>query len=350
MARWMDRLQERIIEAGGLPWRLRHPRGGALVVPELGGRVLAVELDGRPCLWSHPDLARAGRAPDWNAGGQRTWIAPEHAPQSLFESGGAWRCAPELDPGTFREAPSGEMDDIRLVSRFDAPVAGRTVRFELRRRIRLEPGGAALALRVDQAVSYGGGGGEGPCFGAWAILQAPTPGIGLVEIAPPRSTAAAGRPFHDEFFGPLPADWWRDGEGCLAFWMSGDRQFKAGVPADRLPPLSRVDYFCRPAGARRLLQITQAVEVPPGARFAEAAGGVPASGGDAVQLYNHLAGGALGYAELEGHGPAGAPGSGVSALSVLYEFDWLSGRELSRLLRDRGLAGFGDLASVAGAG
>jgi hypothetical protein len=348
MTRWMDRLQDHITEAGGLPWRLRHPRGGALVVPELGGRVLAVELDGRPCLWFHPGLLAAGRAPDWNAGGQRTWIAPEHAPQSLFEAGGAWRCPPELDPGAFREAAAGDGEEIRLAARFDTVVAGQTFRFQVRRRIRLESTGSALAVRVDQELDYEGGAGEGPGFGAWAILQVPAPGIALVEIAPRGDATPAGRPFHDDFFEPLPAGWWREGPESLALWMSGDRQFKAGFPADRLPPVSRVDYFCRPAGARRLLQITQTLEVPAGACFAEAPAGVPARGGDAVQLYNHLAGGPLGYAELEGHGPAGAPGAGVSAVSLRYEFDWLSGRELARILCDRGLAGFSQDRDLAG--
>lgn len=350
MARWVDRLQDRIAEAGGLPWRLRHPRGGALVVPELGGRVLAVELDGRPCLWFHPGLTEAGRAPDWNAGGQRTWIAPEHAPQSLFESGGGWRCPPELDPGVFREAASGDGEEVRLVSDFEAVLLGHPLRFQVRRRIRLESTGAALAVRIDQELFYEGGKEGGPCFGAWSILEVPTPGIALVEIAPHGSLAAAGRPFHDEFFEPLPAGWWQAGKGWLALRMSGDRQFKAGVAADRLPPVSRVEYFCRPAGARRLLQITQTIEIPPGARFAESPGGVPSRGGDAVQLYNHLAGGPLGYAEIEGHGPAGDPGAGTSVLSALYEFDWLSGRELAHLLRDRGLVGFGDLPAFTVAG
>jgi hypothetical protein len=343
MARWMDRLQERLVEAGGLPWRLRHPRGGALVAPELGGRLLAVELDGRSCLWFHPDLIETGRAPDWNAGGQRTWIAPEHAPQSLFETGGSWRCPPSLDPGRFREAAAAGPDEVCLESAFTASPRGRPIRFRVWRRIQLERGDAALTLRVDQAVAYEGAPGEDAAFGAWAILQVPAPGIARVELVPgvTRREAAgpAGKPFHDDFFEPVPADGWTATETNAVLRMTGDRPYKAGFAADRLPPLSRLDYFFGPAGARRTLRITQEIDVPPDGLFAEVPGGVPARGGDAVQLYNHSAGGRLGYAELEGHGSAGPPGSGVSVLSVRYEFDWLSRREMQRFLQDRGLNG-----------
>ena len=64
---------------------LETPAGGwALVVPKLAARVLGAGLGERNAFWVSPALERCLEGLDWNAGGQRTWLAPELGPRGFF--------------------------------------------------------------------------------------------------------------------------------------------------------------------------------------------------------------------------------------------------------------------------
>ncbi|NLI45507.1 MAG: hypothetical protein GX414_00185 [Acidobacteria bacterium] len=323
----LNRLTDALTRQGLSPIRLTTERGHAVVVPELGGRVLSVVLDGVECLWQDPRVPADYRAPGWNAGGQRTWVAPEHAPHSLFYRSAEWACPPELDPGVFSVAGRSGSDSVRLESRFRMSPEGRATMFALVRRIRVAAAGDGFRLRVAQRVTASAAGTPARPYGAWAILQVPVPGLAVVTL---RRRTGAAPVFRDDFFEPLPDAWHARGNGWAVFRLTGDRQFKVGLRADVLPARSRVDYFHPLGVAGRWLRISQRTTVARGACYADVPGGHPSPSGDAVQFYNHRAAPPLTYGEVEAHGPAGGTGC-PSNLSVSYDFNLLSTRQLRTL-------------------
>jgi len=322
-----EQLTDALTRQGLSPVRLTAERGHAVVAPELGGRVLSVVLDGVECLWQDPRVPADCRAPGWNAGGQRTWVAPEHAPHSLFYRSAEWSCPPELDPGDFAVAGRTGSDTVRLESRFRMSPEGRATMFALVRRIRVAAAGDGFRLRVAQRVTVSEAGTPSRPYGAWAILQVPVPGLAVVTL---RRRTGAAPVFRDDFFEPLPDAWHARGDGWAAFRLTGDRQFKAGLRADALPARSRVDYFHPLAESGRWLRIVQRTTVARRGCFADVPMGNPSPSGDAVQFYNHRAAPPLTYGEIEAHGPAGGTGR-PSTLSVSYDFHLLSTRQLRTL-------------------
>ena len=94
----------RLLRAKGVEHQLLEtPAGGwALVVPALGARVLGAGLGERNAFWVSPALE------GWNAGGLRTWLAPELGPRGFFgREEGDWAVAPALDPGAYRLVETG---------------------------------------------------------------------------------------------------------------------------------------------------------------------------------------------------------------------------------------------------
>lgn len=323
----LERLTDALTRQGLSPIRLTTDRGYAVVVPELGGRVLSVVLDGVECLWQDPRVPADCRAPGWNAGGQRTWVAPEHAPHSLFYRSAEWSCPPELDPGVFSVAGRAGSDSVRLESRFRMSPQGRTTTFTLVRRIRVATAGDGFRLRVAQRVTVTEAETPARPYDAWAILQVPVPGLAVVTLRRRGGTATV---FRDDFFEPLPDAWHARGDGWAAFRLTGDRQFKVGLRADALPARNRVDYFHPLTGSGRWLRIIQRTTIERDGCYADVPGGRPSPSGDAVQFYNHRAAPPLTYGEVEAHGPAGGAGR-PSSLSVSYDFHLLSTRQLRTL-------------------
>ncbi len=323
--------QEQLTDAlacqGLSPIRMAAGRGCAVVVPELGGRVVSVVLDGVECLWQDPRLLDDHHAAGWNTGGQRTWVAPEHAPHSLFYLAGGWSCPPEMDPGGYGVSGRPGPRSLRLESRFQLSPEGRAAVFTMARRIRVAAAGDGFRLHVTQRVTVSETDEPVRPFGAWAILQVPVPGLAVAAL---RRRTGPAPVFRDDFFEPLPAAWHDQGDGWAAFDLTGDRQYKAGLRADALPGRSRVDYFHPLPGTGRWLRIVQRSAVERLGRYADAAGGSPSPAGDAVQFYNHMDKPPLSYGEIEAHGPAGGSGRPAS-LAVSYDFHPLSVRRLRAL-------------------
>lgn len=343
-----DRLVVKIHEGGLTALSLGDRNGRALVVPELGGRILAVEADGQDFLWFNPDLLETPLPRNWNAGGQRTWIAPERGGADLYFEKDGWHCPPEMDPGHFRVERLASDEEIRLASEFrKAGPDGETL-FRLERAIGL-PGAldpvtgplslsnprshstsfaetgpltrektGPFCLRVEQSVSR-----KGPvdrvAVGAWSILQVPVPGYAAVFLDPQR----ARRPlFRDDFFNPVPPPWVSGGVLPAVVRLTGDHQVKLGFPATHFGPVVVVRYmhYARESGV--WLEITQRFERPSGGVYADSPGGEPAPAGDLVQLYNHFTGDAHAYAEIEAHAPAATRSGDVSKISLDLAFQW----------------------------
>jgi hypothetical protein len=104
-----DRLQA-ILERHQADYDLLSTPGGAwaVVVPQLGARILGAGVGGQNALWVSPFLEACLEGKGWNAGGQWTWLAPELGPRGIFgRSDREWTVPPALDPGSYRRTSAG---------------------------------------------------------------------------------------------------------------------------------------------------------------------------------------------------------------------------------------------------
>ena len=331
----LEHLVEALDRAGLRAIVLAGEHGRALISPELGARLLAVALPEGDCLWHEPSLEEMPAGAGWNAGGQRTWIAPEHAPGSLFFEDGQWRCPPGLDPGAYQVTGGIPGREVSLRNTFTRTIGAAPVRYDIRRRITLARHEDCFAIQVEQGIQHSGWRDGALPAGAWAILQAPAPGFAHVEFP----QIPAGSVFHDDFFQPVPPDWVYRAGRRLVFYLSGSRQYKVGIPATLFAGEAVVEYFHRDPASGLWLEIRQVLDNQPGSFYAEAPGGIPARDGDLLQFYNHFTADARSYAELEGHAPAVQQAGVESTLTVRYEFSWRTGEVLGQRFRDRGAAG-----------
>ena len=207
---------------------LATPAGGwALVVPGLAARVLAAGLGERNALWVSPSLERCLEGLDWNAGGQRTWLAPELGPRGFFGAGESdWAVPPALDPGAFR------LEETRSSSarcRGDCRIAsadGAEYRLEITRQVEIsdlpsKPPGGAVLLRIRHSLRNTGRTAIAACAGLWSIVQLPCSPEGtlLLPDLPYRS-----------YFGDLPAGWMSRQAGRLELRTAPGRRYE-GRPA-----------------------------------------------------------------------------------------------------------------------
>jgi len=146
----------------------------AVIVPELGGRMLSLRFDGREVLWHDPELLDDDLQPrhpitrpalgsgfaGWqNWGGDKTWPAPQGRPGS----GEGWPGPPDgvLDSGEYRIV---EVDRDALVLRSDRePRTG----LRIERELRVEPGAVVVRSTVIND--------SGPAarWAAWEVAQFP---------------------------------------------------------------------------------------------------------------------------------------------------------------------------------
>ncbi|HUX20025.1 MAG TPA: hypothetical protein VMW69_02225, partial [Spirochaetia bacterium] len=87
-------LETRLRSAGVAYERMETNGGWAVVVPELGAKLLGAGIDSENAFW----LPQALRPGHWLAGGQRTWIAPEMGSNSLYFHEGIWEPPASMDP------------------------------------------------------------------------------------------------------------------------------------------------------------------------------------------------------------------------------------------------------------
>jgi len=146
----------------------------AVIVPELGGRMLSLRFDGREVLWHDPDLLDDDLQPrhpitrpalgsgfgGWqNWGGDKTWPAP----QSLPGSADGWPGPPDgvLDSGEYRVV---EVDRHAVLLRSDIePHTG----LRIERELRVEAGAIIVRSTVVNAA------GPAARWAAWEVAQFP---------------------------------------------------------------------------------------------------------------------------------------------------------------------------------
>jgi hypothetical protein len=208
-----------------------------IVAPALAARIMGAGVGEENAFWVSTEISTLGWGEGGNAGGQRSWLAPEAGPAGFFFSpdGSRWGVPLELDPGSYSPVPEkGEWRGYR--SAFTARAAsGERYPIVLTRSMRILEGtdaglrGSALSIRFRHELTNAGTAIIDRRIGLWSILQLPCgePGTVLFGLrAEPADAAAPLRPY----FSSLP-------EGIAGYsgnlaWMraGGGRKYKVGLP------------------------------------------------------------------------------------------------------------------------
>jgi hypothetical protein len=279
-----------------------------IVCPALGARIMGAGIGQENALWIPPALSTRGWNEGGNAGGQRTWIAPEAGPSGFFFSadGKTWTVPTDLDPGRYHAAPARAP-----VACFETELTARTARgasrrISLRRCMKLEEEsdlpGTALTIGFRHELRNNGPSMLEKVIGLWSIIQLPCESPGAIFFSTHRKAATLSRHFGE----PLLA-----GDFGKVVWLrvQGGTRYKVGMsPSD----FSGTAGFVRRArveeGGRIPLVITMMrFEVDPARTYVDKVSYVAPSrpaNGDAAQAYCDAGTGDLAFCEIESHAPA----------------------------------------------
>ncbi len=275
--------------------------GWAILVPELGAKVLAAGVDEENVFWVSDRLEKGA----WCVGGQRTWLAPELGVKGFFGTGVEdWQVPPELDPGSYRRIETSAVD---LAFRSDLTINrldGLSISLGIVRSVRLEtvqegvfiPGiririNSRLINRMDRVLEEE--------VGLWSIVQAPADVTGTFLV--PVNKTGPGESYR-LYFGELPSGWLIETPTLLYLKARAGKWFKIGIPASAATGAlglwrpSRVDN-------NQILTILQTT-VGAAARYIDKPPLLEVDNGDVLQCYNSPDAKTLNFCELEAHTPA----------------------------------------------
>jgi hypothetical protein len=290
-----------------------------IIVPSLAGRVMGASIEGdagENLMWVDSTILDGMyftvQPPKWNAGGLRTWLAPE----DLFflppeKEASKWFVPAELDPAPYTvAAQSGNEVTMELTTNLPANI-GKTYNVKLTRRITLLssfsdstvgalPAGVtymginqfhSLENLSDQII-----GKDLPPVCLWSLLQTHPSGTMLIPIAPNADPAKAYR----EYFNPLGPDRIAVENGIISVKIDGQYRSKIGVNG---PSAGKGIAFLRDDGNGQGVLMVQLFAVDPKGTYVDKPWGKPSNYGDAIEMYNDD-GKMGGFCELECHGPA----------------------------------------------
>jgi hypothetical protein len=321
------------LEATGLGYQcLESGSAWLLAAPELGARILGAGLGEENAFWVHPRPSRLGWTEGGNAGGQRSWLAPEGGPGGFFfgRDVGAWEVPPELDPGAYRQIASDGASLSYATELRARSAGGELYPLRLTRRIEIVRGGelptSASLLHIGFRHELGNLGSSSldGRVGLWSILQLPVEEPGLILFG----MRAAGRGDRQPllpYFVPLPQGL-AGSSGRLA-WLkvAGGERYKVGLPSRDCS--GTIAFLRRERGSdgkgRSYILSAQKFGVDPEARYLDKAshsGPGAAPNGDAAQAYSDPGRGEFAFCEIEAHSPAPhlEPGESFAAdISIL---------------------------------
>lgn len=276
--------------------------GWLIAAPALGARIMGMGIGDENALWVAPRIRRAPWSQGGNAGGLRTWLAPEARANGFFWSTeGVWDVQPAMDPAEYRETPA---EQGWLAFRSEMTVrtqSGQEHRVAVTRKMKLEDSGSGRALRVRlvQSLENAGTAPLDRQIGLWCIAQVPSDRGGMILI--PAKGPRAAHPCYET----PPAGVVREEAGCVYLQTGGVGMYKVGVAAkDAAGSLASL----RPARQGWVLTVMRFI-VDPAATYVDRPSHESvrdAENGDAVQAYNDAETGRLSFSEIEVHAPAAA--------------------------------------------
>lgn len=277
-------------------FRIEREGLAAIALPSLGGRVVALLIEGHDVFWQDPRLAESAEAraamprPIW-WGGWKTWLAP----QSRWKNGAPSR---DLDEGVWRYDIPTDAASGAWVLRMTSPVDSETG-LEVVREVSLVPERLAVRVRVTLTNRAAAAPVEA---GIWEVIQLKKPG----QVAFPVDRSQ----FTDEM-GVRTYEAEQDSRAARLKHMrtlddaagrhaevrcSGNLRFKYGA---RTPPkLGRIRAVMPERGKRAVKLL---FEAPAGARYAHEAN---------VEVFNSNE---APYFEIEAHAPLATLEPGASA-------------------------------------
>jgi len=293
--------------------------GGPQVVltPELSARVLGASIGGagdENLMWVDETVMNGtywSKSPRfWNAGGLRTWVAPE----DLFfvnarKDPESWFVPPALDPVAYRVvAESGNAAEFETDIELPANI-GKTYSITLHSRIELLTDPPAEAGPLPAGVSYMGIGKEHslrnnsdmvigedlPYVCLWSLLQLRPAGTTLVPVKEGVDPEWAYR----EYFNPL-GDRLAISGNIISVKIDGKYRLKIGV---RPEAAGKGIAFLRDDGDGSGVLFVKLFPVEPDGVYVDKPWGKESDYGDAIELYNDD-GNMGGFTEIECHGPA----------------------------------------------
>ncbi len=302
----------------------RTAHGRVTVLPSRG-RILQAQVAGRDAFWVNP--ASDG---GWNVGGDRLWMGPEN--DWMWQTTGPadftrYAIPEAMDPGAWSLTETSATGcTMRNRGELAAVTSDRKVAFEVERQVRLIPDGetaqlfeAHLAyettntLRLVQSAA-------GATADLWTITQLPPGGqvlVGKEPLAKPRV-----------YFGEMPASMVHPSERLIAFDITGDHMYKAGMAPNGVN--GRMAYATRIEGG---YFVVCRQFVPQSWRAYCDKPLVTDGEGDAVQVYND-GGDFGGFGEMEYHSPQaeahdgviGVQDSSLCVIGTVSEADWQAWR------------------------
>jgi hypothetical protein len=306
---------ERLLRASGISWSTAEEgEQWMIAAPALGARILGAGIGPENAFWVPPSLSTNGWEKGGNAGGQRSWIAPEAGPGGFFFTGERWAVPAALDPGDYRPRATAP-GWLSYRSAFSARAAdGSQFPVAITRSLRLEatPHAARnlMRIRFQHELENTGASLIRDRVGLWSIIQLPCEEEGTILLRRMPDDAILPRPY----FTDLPPGVLRNTRGVSLLGVGGGRKYKIGLPA---PGSAGVVAFLRRArvpGTRPGWILTaQKFAVDPAGTYMDKPvnAGAPAPGnGDAAQAYNDPGTGELAFCEIEAHAPTAtlAPG------------------------------------------
>jgi hypothetical protein len=297
----LDRLRA-VLERHRVDHDLLSTPGGAwaVMVPRLGARILGAGVSDQNALWVSPFLEACLEGRNWNAGGQRTWVAPEAGPQGIFgRSEQEWVVPPRLDPGFYRRTSADAAGGRYLCSLELPTVSGTTLTLAIERALRLEDlqgleaGVRGVRILFEHTLTNRGTRSLEAEVGLWSILQVPAlpEGSALLPATPYRVC-----------YGEVPEGWARIESGRRLLRTAPARRYKVGLPSPG--PEATVAHLRPAETGGRHIAVVKRTPVAVDGRYVDRPPDYADAPGDVLQVYNSPLVGDEAFCELECHAPA----------------------------------------------
>jgi hypothetical protein len=282
------------------------PHGKIHILPERG-RVLGLEINGHPALWSPKESSAA-----WNLGGERLWLGPESEwfwKKTDKVDFANYQVPPPLDPDNWTVTATGDGWCHAELSLTLTNAAGedRSIDLILRRQFSLladrskEAGNPSIGIQTTTTVEILGGT-PGVAVDLWSILQVPLGGEMQVSLL--------AAPTVRDYFSPCPPEEISTKNGLLFLKIRGTNIFKIGLPPSQVA--GRIRY-ARPVKGGQVV-IARSFPVHPGLHYCDAPLNDLKSQGDAAQFFCDD-GSFGGFGEMEHRSPAIVCGEGPQSFS-----------------------------------
>jgi len=285
-----------------------------IVTPELSARVLGASFegeDGKNLLWVDKTILDETywkkRPYFWNAGGYRTWIAPEDL--FFLDENNEWFVPASLDTAPFRILEKRENNVILEADVNLKTTIGKDYKLTLMRRISFLTESPSEAGLLPEGVRYIGIGlmhsltnrSEGvigvdmPYICLWNMLQIEPSGTTLVPLNAGSNPKTAYR----EYFNPLGERLVVQND-IISVKIDGKYRSKIGVRPEAAKP--GMAYLRDNRDNTGVLYV-MLFPVEPDGIYVDKPWGTESDYGDVIELYNDD-GDMGGFTEIECHGPA----------------------------------------------